>query len=110
MIPKPNESAARQDRDSLEKTGPETDAFLFRTGMPQAEIDAVVWAALQQGHRKALDYIFEKHTRLLYAYGARITGDVLLVEDCIQDIFVELWNRHERLSATDNIKFYLLKC
>lgn len=78
--------------------------------MPQAEIDAVVWAALQQGHRKALDYIFEKHIRLLYAYGARITADVLLVEDCIQDIFVELWKRRERLSATDNIKFYLMKC
>jgi RNA polymerase sigma factor (sigma-70 family) len=110
MIPKPTESAPQSNGDGLEKQMPETDAFLFKTGMPQAGIDAVVWAALQQGHRKALDYIFEKHIRLLYAYGARITADVLLVEDCIQDIFVELWKRHERLSATDSIKFYLLKC
>jgi RNA polymerase sigma factor (sigma-70 family) len=110
MNPKPIQPAIQQDRDSLKKLVPETDAFLFRAGMPQADIDAVVWAALQKGHRKALDYIFEKHIRLLYAYGARITPDVLLVEDCIQDIFVELWKRHDRLSATDNIKFYVLKC
>jgi len=110
MNPKPIAPAAQQDRDSLKKLLPETDAFLFKAGMLQTEIDAVVWGALQQGNRKALDYIFEKYIRLLYAYGARITADVLLVEDCIQDIFVELWKRHDRLSATDNIKFYLLKC
>jgi len=110
MIPKPTEPEPRRDPEGQRKPVPETDAFLFKTGMPQAEIDAVVWAALQQGHRKALDYIFEKHIRQLYAYGARITADVLLVEDCIQDVFVELWHRHDRLSTTDNVRFYLLKC
>ena len=29
--------------------------------------------------------------------------------DCIQDLFVELWNRRQSLSETKSIKFYLLK-
>ncbi|AYB34417.1 sigma-70 family RNA polymerase sigma factor [Chryseolinea soli] len=85
-------------------------SILFKSGTSQAEIDGVVWSLLKQGHRSALDYIFEKYVRLLYTYGATLCKDGALVEDSIQDVFVELWNRREQLSQTDNIKFYLLKC
>ena len=33
--------------------------------------------------------------------------DVNTVEDCIQELFVELWNRRDKLSDTDKIKPYL---
>jgi len=86
------------------------ESLLFKSGTSQTEIDEVVWALLRKGHRHALDYIFEKYVRQLYAYGSTLCNDTALVEDGIQDVFVELWNRRERLSPTDNIKFYLLKC
>jgi RNA polymerase sigma factor (sigma-70 family) len=35
--------------------------------------------------------------------------DKTLVEDSIQDVFVEVWNRKQFLSETSSIKFYLLK-
>jgi RNA polymerase sigma factor (sigma-70 family) len=85
------------------------ESFLFKHGTTVSEGDQVVWNALREGNRTALDYIFEKHVRLLYAYGGKITKDQGVVEDAIQDLFVELWQKHAVLSVTDNIKFYLLK-
>jgi RNA polymerase sigma factor (sigma-70 family) len=86
-----------------------SETFLFKSGTGQAEIDQHIWKSFKDGNRKALDYIFEKYVRVLFSYGSRITKDQNLVEDCIQDIFVELWKRRSALSDTDNIKFYLFK-
>jgi RNA polymerase sigma factor (sigma-70 family) len=85
------------------------ESFLFKHGIAPGEQESVVWGALQSGNRRALDYIFEKYVRLLYAYGSKITKDYGIVEDSIQDLFVELWRKHDVLGDTDNIKFYLLK-
>ena len=88
---------------------PFEESFLFKTGTPASDIERAVWDSLKSGNRKALDFIFEKYVRLLSAYGSKISRDQGLVEDCIQDLFVELWNRRESLSDTTSIKFYLLK-
>ena len=32
-----------------------------------------------------------------------------MVEDCIQDLFVELWHKRERLNEVSNVKYYLFK-
>lgn len=85
------------------------ESFLFKADTSTGEIESVVWNSLRSGNRKALDFIFEKYVRLLSAYGSKISKDQGLVEDCIQDLFVELWNRRESLSETTSIKFYLLK-
>ena len=85
------------------------DTYLFTTDTPQEHVDAVVWNAFKSGDRKALDYIFNKYVKLLYAYGGKITKDQDLVEDCIQDLFVELWQRRHSLSEVTHIKYYLLK-
>lgn len=93
------------DTVRLNRSGP----YLFTTDVPEREIDSVVWSAFKSGDRKAFDYIFQKHIKLLYAYGSKITKDQNLVEDCIQDLFVELWQKREVLSDVGSIKFYLLK-
>lgn len=71
--------------------------------------DQVLWRALQKGDRSALGCIFDRYVYVLYSYGAQITKDYALIEDCIQDVFVELWQRHASLSDTTSIKFYLFK-
>ena len=93
----------------LKKEGISTESFLFKQGTAISEADQRIWNALRDGNRKALDYIFEKYVKLLYAYGGKITKDQGIVEDAIQDLFVELWQKHVMLGPTDNIKFYLLK-
>ncbi len=71
--------------------------------------DAEIWHLLKSGDREAFDYVFSQHVQSLYAYGRKFCRDVYLVEDCIQDVFLNLWNRKDFLSHIETIKPYLLK-
>ena len=104
----PTEKIHKDSRVSDENQSSGFSTILFKSSTSPDEVDFIVWTSLKQGNRKALDYIFEKYIRLLYAYGGKIWKDGAFIEDSIQDVFVELWNRREKLSATNNIKFYLL--
>jgi RNA polymerase sigma factor (sigma-70 family) len=83
--------------------------FMFKHGTPQADMERAVWTEFRSSNRKALDYLYEKYVRLLYVYGGKISRNHAIVEDCIHDLFVELWNKRKILGETDNIKFYLFK-
>jgi RNA polymerase sigma factor (sigma-70 family) len=87
-----------------------THTFIFKHGTPAAEIDSKIWIAYRSGSREALDLLMEKHSRLLFTYASRMTKDHFLVEDCVQDVFVELWNKRDVVSETNNVQLYLLKC
>ena len=83
--------------------------LFFTNNDSSADKDSKIWNAFRLGNREALDYIFKEHASNLFAYGTRFTKDQELVLDCIQDLFVELWNRRQTLNETNSIKFYLLK-
>ena len=72
--------------------------------------DQALWAALKKGDEHALGGIFDKYVYVLYHYGIKINNDEALVEDCIQDVFLELWQRSASLSDTSSVKYYLFTC
>lgn len=53
--------------------------------------------------------LYNRHFKALAGYGYRITNDKVLVEDAIQDVFVDLWRRREHLGEVENVKFYLFR-
>jgi len=69
--------------------------------------DKELWNNLKNSDQKALEQIYRTHFSSLFIYGKRLTKDESTVEDCIQELFVELWNRRANLSDTDTIKPYL---
>ncbi|MCC5929022.1 MAG: sigma-70 family RNA polymerase sigma factor [Cyclobacteriaceae bacterium] len=71
--------------------------------------DLEIWSAFVQGDKEAFAVIYRNSVKNLYNYGMKVSDNSELVEEAIQDLFVELWERRERLSLTDNINFYLLK-
>ncbi len=71
--------------------------------------DEALWDAFRAGEKAALDVVYQENVKPLYNYGFKLTQDKNLVEDSIQDIFVELWERRKRLGPTDSIRFYLFK-
>lgn len=70
--------------------------------------DEELWRAFKEGSRIALKEIYERHVDLLYNYGRKITKNCTLIEDKVQDLFVELWIRKATLGNVKNIKAYLL--
>ena len=67
-----------------------------------------LWQRMKSGEQQALRQIYDEYVDLLYQYGAKFTPAKELVQDCIQDIFVDIWNNRLTISDTDNIKKYLL--
>jgi RNA polymerase sigma factor (sigma-70 family) len=43
----------------------------------------------------------------LVRYGLSVNADSDLVKDCISQLFLKLWDRHERLNEVDNVQSYL---
>ncbi len=71
--------------------------------------DAQVWALFLKGNEASFRFIYERHFDSLYNYGCQFTGDQMIVEDAIQELFIELRKRASFLSHTDKIRPYLMK-
>lgn len=69
--------------------------------------DEELWNKLREGQKTALSAIYNQEFQYLFNYGRKIFQRSELVEDCIHDLFVEIWNRHSSLGKTDSIRRYL---
>lgn len=70
--------------------------------------DKQIWGKFKSGDREAFSQIFHEHIKVLYTYGNKFTRDTQLVEDSVQDLFFEIWQKRENLGETDSIRRYLL--
>ncbi len=68
-----------------------------------------LWDAFKEGSKTAFGEIYQKYAALLLNYGSKINSDNSLIEDSIQDLFVDLWNSRKKVSRTSSVKFYLFK-
>ncbi|QLE01264.1 RNA polymerase sigma-70 factor [Galbibacter sp. BG1] len=57
---------------------------------------------------KEFDNLFNSYWHRLYAYAFNILKDPQLAEDCVQDVFTDLWRRGEELEIS-NHKAYLFQ-
>jgi RNA polymerase sigma factor (sigma-70 family) len=64
---------------------------------------------LQQNDVQALTAIMHHYYADLYNYGARFTADDAMVRDCIQEVFISLWQRRDNVTTILSPKYYLLR-
>ena len=69
---------------------------------------ALYWNDFLSGDDDAFSKIYERLVRDLFSFGTTFTHDSELVKDCIQDIFIRVYQNRAQLSSVDNIKVYLL--
>lgn len=70
--------------------------------------DIHYWHAFIQGDRDALGWLFRQYYPDLFRYGYKICQDAAMLEDCIQELFIELW-QSKNAPPTISVKAYLLK-
>lgn len=70
--------------------------------------DKQLWQQLKDGREDALERIYREHVDALLRYGYQFSTDVNLIEDCVHDLFVNLWRNREGLGENDSIRPYLL--
>jgi len=68
----------------------------------------VKWSYFLSGDNDAYKWLYKTYVHMLYSYGNRFTPDAEIIKDCIQDLFVALYNSRSRLTVPDNVKLYLM--
>jgi len=69
----------------------------------------LLWKSFLEGNKEAIATIFLLFHDDLYRYGLRLAGNTDMVEDSIQDLFLQLWKNRQNLRPVDNLKPYLFK-
>lgn len=67
----------------------------------------ILWNRFKKGDSSAFEAIYNGYIDDLLMYGSRFTKDSTLVEDCIHDLFVRIYERREHLNDPKSIKAYL---
>jgi RNA polymerase sigma factor (sigma-70 family) len=69
----------------------------------------VLLQRLQDGDEKALGALMKLFYVPIYNYACRFSQDEQLVKDCIQEVFISLWQRRDSATAISSPKYYLLR-
>ncbi len=64
---------------------------------------------LQEGDEAALASLMRMYYDDLYHYASRFTKDHELIKDCIQEVFISLWQRRETMDAIISPRYYFLR-
>lgn len=66
------------------------------------------WEEVLQGSARAYSRLHELLHPLLYRYAWAMLNDEELADDVIQELFIKLWYRKERIGALRNVKGFFL--
>lgn len=72
------------------------------------DVDSL-WLSLKNGDRSGLEGIYRHFAKGLFQYGLSIVPDQDFVQDCIQEVFIDIWKYHKNLQQADNVKLYLFR-
>ena len=67
--------------------------------------DVDLFTLFKKGDEAAFEILYQKYFNALSHYGLRICQDHELIENAIQDLFIDLWRRRAFLSDVENVKF-----
>jgi RNA polymerase sigma factor (sigma-70 family) len=71
--------------------------------------DQDIWRAFNKGNEMAFNYIYRMYASAMFQYGAQLSRDEHILQDCIQNIFIDLRRKRGSLSEVQSIKAYLFK-
>ncbi|PWJ58721.1 RNA polymerase sigma factor (sigma-70 family) [Dyadobacter jejuensis] len=69
-----------------------------------------LWDSLLQGDALAFEALITSCYDLLFQYGQKFVADRELVKDAIQDVFLEIWEKRQKIDSSIPPKAYLLAC
>ena len=70
--------------------------------------DEILWEGLKQGDKEMFLALYKKHYHSLLFIGLKEIKDSDLVKDTIQQLFLYLWEKREKIGDAKNVKAYLV--
>jgi RNA polymerase sigma factor (sigma-70 family) len=69
----------------------------------------MVWTRFKSGDQEAFATLYNLHVDQLYNYGTKLCKDTETVKDALQELFLELFLKREKIKTTpENLRYYLL--
>ncbi|MDN3595984.1 RNA polymerase sigma factor [Zunongwangia endophytica] len=62
---------------------------------------------LKQGHPDAMEFIYARYHHRLFGLGKKLIRDEFVIETILQDTFLKLWQKRERIQEPEHIFFFL---
>ncbi|MCH6233163.1 RNA polymerase sigma factor [Cognataquiflexum rubidum] len=75
----------------------------------ESKSDLEIWRAFDKGDEFAFNYLYRTYVVRMFKYGCQICRDESLIQDCIQNIFIDLRRKRGGLNEVLSIKSYLFK-
>lgn len=76
--------------------------------MPIIDDHRTDWDALRNGDKQALFSLYNDLYFHLIRFGLKLNPDDELAKDCVNQIFLNIWDRRDRLPEVANVRSYLL--
>jgi RNA polymerase sigma factor (sigma-70 family) len=80
----------------------------FQLPLDTADQNITLWESFRTGDKEAFAELFRANYEALFRFGSKFTTDKDLLEDCIQDLFVEIWQSRSKAPVI-SVRAYLLK-
>lgn len=61
--------------------------------------DTQIWLAIARGDEVAYEQMYYEYYRRFFVYGQKITPDLLLIEDVIQEIMILIWQSRDTIPS-----------
>ena len=71
--------------------------------------DIYLWTQIREGSYEAFTLLYTKHIDGLLQYGYKITSDITLLKDVLQDLFMNFWIKRDTLPEVDQVNYYLIR-
>ncbi len=71
--------------------------------------DPVLWRRIMEGDESALEILYKRHYQVLFRYGMKFAKEKEIAQDCVQEMFFQLWTRRDKLKEVQSVRFYLMK-
>ncbi|EAY29785.1 RNA polymerase sigma factor [Microscilla marina] len=71
--------------------------------------DELFWQKLIEGDKNTVKEIFQLNVPLLVKYGCRFTSNDTIIDECIVEVFLNLWKNRQALDKKGTVKIYLMK-
>jgi RNA polymerase sigma factor (sigma-70 family) len=69
--------------------------------------DELLWLQVKVSDKLAFERLLAKFYQPLFQYGSKLTTDIELTKDCLQDLFLDIWEKRKKINEVDCVKAYL---
>ncbi len=71
-------------------------------------MEKLSWQNITNGDEEAYKNVYIFYFKKFYNYGRKFTGDITLIEDCIQEVFLEIWSKRKKIDGINTPDSYFL--